>query len=53
MYILHYLKVRRGYWKLKQKALVCTLGSTFFGNVYGRVVRQTRQLLIIYFYLYA
>jgi hypothetical protein len=31
----------KGYWKLKEEALDCTLWRTRFGRGYGPVVRQT------------
>jgi hypothetical protein len=34
---------KRGYWKLKDKALVCTLRRTHFGRKYGPVERQTAK----------
>jgi hypothetical protein len=36
------LKKRRGYCKLKEEALDCTLRRTRFGIGYGSVVRQTK-----------
>ena len=43
MHILDDLKVKRGYWKLKEEALVRTLWRTRLGRGYGRVVRQTTE----------
>jgi hypothetical protein len=41
--LLDALKKRRGYWKLKEEALDCTLWKTRFGRGYGSVVRQTTE----------
>jgi hypothetical protein len=41
--LLDDLKKTRGYWKLKQAALDCTVWRTRFGRVYGPVVRQTEE----------
>jgi hypothetical protein len=35
------LKEIRGYWKLKEEALDCTLWRTVLGRGHGTVVRQT------------
>jgi hypothetical protein len=37
------LKENRGYWKLKEEALVRIVWRTRFGRGYGPVVRQTRE----------
>ena len=37
------LKEMRGYWKLKEKALDCTVWRTRFGRGYGPVVRQSNE----------
>ena len=42
-YLLDNLKENRGYWKLKEEALHCTLWSTGFGKGHGSVVWQTRE----------
>ena len=42
--LLDNLKENRGYWKLKEKALHCTLWSTGFGKGYGSVAWQTREV---------
>jgi hypothetical protein len=34
-------KARRGYWKLKEEALECTVRRTGFGRGYRQVVRHT------------
>jgi hypothetical protein len=39
--LLHDLKKKRGYWKLKERELDRTLWRTCFGRGYGPVVRQT------------
>jgi hypothetical protein len=41
--LLDDLKEKRRYWKLKEKALYCTLWRTRFGRDYGPVVRQTTE----------
>jgi hypothetical protein len=38
--LLDDLKEKRGYWKLKEEALDCTVCRTRFGGSYGPVVRQ-------------
>jgi hypothetical protein len=43
--LLDDLKKRRGYRKLKEKAVDCTLWRTCFRRVYGPVVRQTTELI--------
>jgi hypothetical protein len=37
------LKTMRGYWKLKEKALNCTLWTTHFGRGYAPVIRDYRM----------
>jgi hypothetical protein len=39
--LLDDLKVRRGYWKLKEEALDRSLWRTRFGRGYGHIARQT------------
>jgi hypothetical protein len=41
--LLDYLKETRGYWKLKEEALDCTLWRTLLERGYGTVVRQTAK----------
>jgi hypothetical protein len=41
--LLDDLKVKSGYWKLKQKALVRTLWKTPFGRGYGPVISKTTK----------
>jgi hypothetical protein len=41
--LLDNFKENRGYWKLKEEALHCTMQSTCFGKGYGPVVQQTRE----------
>jgi hypothetical protein len=41
--LLDDLKVKRRYWKLKEKALDRTVWRTRFGRDYGPVVRQTTK----------
>jgi hypothetical protein len=41
--LLHYLKERRGYSHLKEKALDRTMWRARFGRGFGRVVRQTTK----------
>jgi hypothetical protein len=41
--LLHDLKEKRGYWKLKEEALDRTLWRTRFGRGYGPVVIQTAE----------
>jgi hypothetical protein len=41
--LLYDMKVKRGYWKLKKKALDRTLWRTRFGRGYGPVVRQKTE----------
>jgi hypothetical protein len=48
--LLDGLKETRGYRKLKDEALDCTLWRTRFGRGYGPVVRQTTQKLLSYKY---
>jgi hypothetical protein len=38
--LLDDFKERRGYWKLKEEAVDCTLCRAGFGNGYGPVVRH-------------
>jgi hypothetical protein len=38
------LKEKRGYWKLKEAALYCTIWRTCFGRGCGPVIRQTKEL---------
>jgi hypothetical protein len=38
-------KAMRGYWKLKDETLDCTLYRTRFGRLYGPAARQTRDEL--------
>jgi hypothetical protein len=35
------LKEKRGYWKLKEKVVACTLWRTHFGRGYGPAIRLT------------
>jgi len=37
------LKEKRGYCKLKEEAISCSLRRTCFGSGYGAVVRQTAE----------
>ena len=37
------LKGKKGYWKLKDEALGCTMRKIGFGRGYGLVLRQTRE----------
>jgi hypothetical protein len=37
------LKEERGYWKLKEKTLDCTLWGSCCGKGYGPVIRQTTE----------
>jgi hypothetical protein len=41
--LLDGLKETRGYWKLKEDALHCTMWRTRFARGYGPVVRQTTE----------
>jgi hypothetical protein len=41
--LLDDLKEERGYWKLKEEALECTLWRPRFGRGYGPVVRLSRE----------
>ena len=41
--LLDDLKAKRGYWKLKESALDCTLWRIRFGRGYGPVVRETTE----------
>jgi hypothetical protein len=41
--LLDDLKEKRGYWKLKEEALDCTLWRTGFGRGYRPVIRQTME----------
>jgi len=41
--LLDDFKDKRGYFKLKDETLDCTLYRTRFGRVYGPVVRQTTE----------
>ena len=41
--LLDELKEKTGYWKLKEKALYCTLWRTRFRKDYRPVVRQTMK----------
>jgi hypothetical protein len=41
--LLDDLKVKRGYWKLREEALDRTQWRTRFGRGYGPVVRQTAE----------
>jgi hypothetical protein len=41
--LLDDLKEKRGYWKLKEELLDCTLWRSRFGRGYGPVVRQTTE----------
>jgi hypothetical protein len=41
--LLDYLKETRGYWKLKEKAVDCTVWRTGFGRGCGPVARQTAE----------
>jgi hypothetical protein len=38
--LLDDFKQKRGYWKLKEKALCCTMWRTGFGKSYGPVAKQ-------------
>jgi hypothetical protein len=42
--LLDDLKEKRGYWKLKEKALDPTLWRRYCGKVYGPVIRQTDRI---------
>jgi len=39
--LLDDLKETRGYWKLKEEALACTLWRILLGRGYGNVCRKT------------
>jgi hypothetical protein len=41
--LLDDFKEERGYWKLKEGALDCTLWSTYFRRGYGPVLRQKAE----------
>jgi hypothetical protein len=41
--LLDALHEKRGYWKLKEEALDCTLWRILFGIVYVPVVRETTE----------
>jgi len=41
--LLDDLKEKRGYWKLKEKTLDCTLWRSCCGKGHGPVIRQTTE----------
>jgi hypothetical protein len=45
--LLKDLKKRRGYWKLKEEALDCTVWRTRFGRGYGPVAREAAEYINI------
>jgi hypothetical protein len=47
--LLYNLKEQRGYWKLKEKSLDCTLWRTCFGRGYGTVTRQMTERMNSHF----